>query len=65
MDIIKLIIAITECQKELTQTLVDGGFDPVSDNKVRGEISGLERAKHIIQKEFEETTHAGDSEDDE
>lgn len=51
-----IILDLDQCQKELTQTLVDGGEDSVADNKIRGAISGLEKAKAIIYQKFEEQT---------
>ncbi len=51
-----LIIAINECQKELKDALVDGGVDTVHDNKIRGQIMGLEKSKAIIYQVFEEKT---------
>lgn len=53
----KIILTLNECQKELTQTLVDGGSDLSSDNKIRGEINGLEKAKALIYQVFEETNN--------
>lgn len=65
MDIQQLMIAISDCQKELTQTLVDGveGFPEYKE--IIGKINGLEISKHIIQKSFEESTqNDGSTEED-
>lgn len=60
----KIILALSECQKELTQTLVDGGSNLADDNRIRGEIHGLTKAKTIIYETFEEENkHAGDTEE--
>jgi hypothetical protein len=64
MDIIKCNIAISECQKELTQTLVDGVESMTDYWKIVGQINGLETSKRLIQKVLEESTHAGDTEND-
>lgn len=54
---------ITDCQKELTQALVDGVEDFLTYQRLVGELNGLEKAKRLIHETLEDSDGSGKLED--
>lgn len=61
----ELLLRLDTAKGELLDALVSGGDDLSADNKIRGQIIGLDLAKQLMKQYFEEMSQNGDDVDEE